>query len=154
MAQCRLPFSFNILSKLSPGQRPPALHGPRKRPRLEQKDGGANAPALRIPPDNWQIHHPALDIGNQSGREDGSSTSLPLVSLPRPARIADPGVGQPQAISPPKADGERTPTLTEGNPDSGTFTGGVRIWLKGMDFPALLPLFARFGAAVVPTVRT
>ena len=86
MAQCRLPFYFNILSKLPPGQRPPT-----KRPRPE----------------------------------------------PHPRQVY-----------------ERPPTLTEVNPDSGSTTGGVRIWLRGMDFPALLPLFARFGAAVVPTVRT
>ncbi len=150
MAQCRLPFSFNILSKLPPGPRSSAIPGTRKRPRPEEDDGdppapkkravrprmdGANALAPKSPPGNGQIHDPALEIGNQSaprGHEDGSSSSL--------------------AISPPKIDGERPPTLTEVNPDSGSITGGVRIWLKGMDFPALLPLFARFGAAIVPTV--
>jgi len=100
VAQCRLPFSFNIVSKLP------------------------------------------LGYGTRKG---------PLV-LPQPTPSADRGSVQPQPISPPKADEERNPTLTEVNPDSGSITGGVRIWLKGMDFPALLPLFARFGAAVVPTV--
>ena len=32
--------------------------------------------------------------------------------------------------------------------------GGARIWLQGKDFPAVFPLFARFGTAVVPTVST
>jgi hypothetical protein len=97
VAQCRLPFSFNILSKV------------RKRP---------------------------------------------PVPLPQPAQSPVRSSVQGRAISPPKADGEHTPTLTEVNPDSGSITGGVRIWLKGVDFPALLPLFARFGAAIVPTVCT
>ena len=57
-----------------------------------------------------------------------------------------------QATPPRRTDGERAPTLTEVNPDSGSTTGGARIWLKGVDFPALFPLFARFGNAVVPTV--
>jgi hypothetical protein len=103
VAQCRLPFSFNILSKLRPGQ-------------------GAR---MRLP-----------------------------APLPQPAPSADHSPVQPQTFSPPKVDDEHTPTLTEVNPDSGSITGGVRIWLKGMNFPALLPLFARFGAAVVPTVCT
>ena len=172
MAQCRLPFSFNILPKLSPRQRPPLSPegGRRKRPRPEQKDGDPvwlpefrrrkddpNARAPGITPGNGQIHHPGLVIDNQSapqGREDISSSSLSLVSLPQPAGSAHPSSVQVHAISLPKTDGERTPFLIEVNPDSGSTTGGVRIWLKGMDFPALLPLFARFGAAVVPTVRT
>lgn len=49
-------------------------------------------------------------------------------------------------------DGEPTPTLTEVNPESGPITGGARIWLKGINFPALFPLFARFGTTVVATV--
>ena len=102
MAQCRLPFSFNIVSKLPPG------------------------------------------YGTRKG---------PLV-LPQPTPSADRCSVQPQPISPAEADGELNPTLTEVNPDSGSITSGVRIWLKGMDFPALLPLFARFGAAVVATVGT
>ena len=44
------------------------------------------------------------------------------------------------------------PTLTDVNPEQGSITGGARIWLQGIDFPALFPLFARFGTAVVPTV--
>ena len=150
MAQCRLPFSFNIFSKLPPRPRPSTIPGTRKRPQPEADDGdprapkqrtvrrrmgNANALAPKNPPGNGQIHSPALDIGNQSsprGHEDGPSSSL--------------------VISTPKIDGERPPTLTEVNPDSASITGGVRIWLKGMDFPALLPLFARFGGAIVPTV--
>ena len=144
MARCRLPFSFNILSKLPPG---PRLSGTRKRPLLEEDDGDPPAPEQRTvrrrtddanalaPNNNGHGHGPAPDIGNQNaprGHEEGFSSSL--------------------AIPPPKIDEERLPTLTEVNPNSGSITGGVEIWLKGMDFPALLPLFARFGAAIVPTV--
>ena len=105
---------------------------------------GTNALALSNPPGNEQIHHPAPDIGNEStprGHEGISSSSVPL---PQPAQL--------QATSPLEMGEERPPTLTEVNPDFGPITGGVRIWLKGMDFPALSPLFARFGTAVVPTV--
>ena len=57
-----------------------------------------------------------------------------------------------QAIIPPVTDRQPTPTLMDVNPESGSITGGARIWLKGKDFPALIPLFARFGTAVVSTV--
>jgi hypothetical protein len=175
VAQCRLPFSFNILSKLPPGQRALAIHGTKKRPRPEEEDGDPPAPepravrrrrrqmddvnalALGHPPGNGQGHHPAPYIGNHGspqGREDSSSSSLPLVPLLQPAGSADLSSVRPQVIPPPKPDRECTPTLTEVNPDSGTITGGLRVWLKGMNFPVLLPLFARFGAAVVPTVCT
>ena len=59
-----------------------------------------------------------------------------------------------QTMSQPRTDGETTPTLTEVNPESGSMTGGATVWLKGMDFPATFPLFARFGTTVVPTVRS
>ena len=100
-------------------------------------------------------HDPALDMGHRSaprGHECNSSSSLPLAPLGQQAGSACLGPAHFQPISPLKADAERPPILTEVNPDSGSVTGGMRIWLKGMDFPALLPLFARFGAAVVPTV--
>lgn len=170
VAQCRLPFSFNFLSKLPPGLRLSTILDTRKRRRPEQDVGDPPASEQRVvrprmddagdlpptnPPGNEQIHHLAPDIGNQyapRGHNDSSSSSLPLAPLPQPAWSADVSSAQLQAISPPKIDGLRPPTLTEVNPDSGSITGGVRIWLKGMNFPALLPLFARFGAAVVPTV--
>jgi len=59
-----------------------------------------------------------------------------------------------QAIAPPGTDGDCAPTLTEVNPESGSLTGGARTWLQGTNFLAHLPLFARFGTAVVPTVRS
>ena len=52
----------------------------------------------------------------------------------------------------PRIDAEPIPTLTDMNPEQGYITGGARIWLKGMDFPAHFPLFAGFGTAIVPTV--
>jgi len=69
---------------------------------------------------------------------------------PRPIRLKTPN----QPIAPSWTEGESAPTLTEVNPESGSITGGATIWLKGMDFPALFPLFARFGTAVVPTVSS
>ena len=54
--------------------------------------------------------------------------------------------GAPHEEEPP------VPTLTEVNPEAGSITGGARIWLKGINFTALFPIFARFGSAVVPTV--
>ena len=80
---------------------------------------------------------------------DSSSASPPAVS---PPRNAVPWKAPNPVIPPPVTDGEGAPTLTEVNPEHGSITGGARIWLKGIDFPALFPLFARFGTAVVPTV--
>ena len=74
-------------------------------------------------------------------REGESSNTI---SPPQPPRNAGP--------NPPRTDGEPAPTLTEVNPKHGSIMGGATIWLKGFDFPALFPLFARFGTAVVPTV--
>jgi len=89
-----------------------------------------------------------VDDSNVLAHEDRPSGSLPTVQTSWPPRNADPSSVPLNTIE----DAERAPTLTEVNPDSGSTTGGARIWLKGIDFPALFPLFARFGNAVVPTV--
>jgi hypothetical protein len=85
-------------------------------------------------------------------REDSPSSPRPLVSLLESAWSVDPSPGQQQ---PPlrKADGERTPTLTEVNPDLGSITGGERSWVGGKDFPALLSC-PNSGHSTVPTVST
>jgi len=87
-----------------------------------------------------------------------SSGSLPVALPPHLPRNAGPNFDSldipHQTIVPPRADEEPTPTLIDVNPESGSITGGARIWLKGKDFPALVPLFARFGTAVVATVST
>jgi len=166
VAQCRLPFSFNVLSKLPRAPRPHETPETRKRRRPEQEDGDLPAPertVRRRMDGNGQVHHPAQDIGHPSapqGHEDNSSSMPPLVPPPQPAQnvalsSAELNTVKPpyRAASLPETTGERTPTLTEVNPDSASITGGVRIWLKGTHFPALFPLFARFGTAVVPTVR-
>ena len=129
----------------------PAAERRSVRPRKD----GANALAQRNLPCNGQNHYPALDMGHGSAPRGhkGNSCSLTLVPLGQQARSAGLGPAHFQAISPLKADAELPPILTEVNPDSGSVAGGVRVWLKGMDFPALSPLFARFETAVVPTVR-
>ena len=167
VAQCQLPFSFNVV---------PKLQGKRKRVDLEQEGDfptpeprnvrpRINGSAPRNPPGHDQNHLPAPGIdyhgpleGVQSS-EDSSSSSPPLAPPVQPLRSVGTSsatlnpTGPPnQAIAPPGAEGERVPTLTEVNPESGPITGGARIWLKGLDFPAVFPLFARFGTAVVPTV--
>jgi len=114
-----------------------------------------------------QIHHPAPDIDHQDAPEvvqryEGSTSSLPpLASPPVPPQNASSSSApldaiKPlnQPIAPPRTEGESVPTLTEVNLESGSITGGATIWLQGMDFPALFPLFARFGTAVVPTVSS
>jgi hypothetical protein len=53
---------------------------------------------------------------------------------------------------PPTPDKGRTPTLIEVSPELGPLAGGSTIWLRGLGFPPLFTLFARFGTAVVPTV--
>jgi hypothetical protein len=121
----------------------------------------------RYPPGNEGADHPMLppiDPGNvpRGGQHRGSSSpsasppSDPPVqppwnadSNPDPIRTQkDP----PQRINPPGTDGESSPALTEVNPEQGPLAGGARIWLKGIGFPPLFSLFARFGTAVAPTV--
>lgn len=169
MAQHRLPFSFNVVPRL-PNQ------GKRKRAQLEQegdppapeppavrrRKDDANVLAQTNPPQNHQVHHLAPGIDHQDALEgvqstDGSSSSSsPLVLPPQPphniSSSSAPLKPPNEAIAPPRTDVEPVSTLTEVNPESGSITGGARIWLKGLDFPAIFPLFARFGTAVVPTV--
>ena len=172
MAECRLPFSFKVEPRL------PAVKGKRKRPQIEQggdlptteprvirrRMGGANVTAQIYPPGNEQIHHLAhRDVPEVvQSCEDSTLSSAPLAPLTlslETSRSANSSsaplevIKLPnQAIAPPRTEGECGPTLTEVNPEQGTTTGGARIWLAGMDFPSLFPLFARFGTAVVPTV--
>ena len=88
--------------------------------------------------------------GGQYREGDSPNVPPPTVSPPQPPRNAGPN---PSPLFPwPRTDGEPAPTLTEVNPKRGSIMGGATIWLKGFDFPASLPLFARFGTTVVPTV--
>ena len=105
---------------------------------------------------------PAINLQDPSlcGQRRDASTSTPLSST-LPAQLPpNPGpncglLDTPhQAIIPPRIHRQPTPTLMDVNPESGSITGGARIWLKGKDFPAVFPLFARFGTAVVATVST
>ena len=166
MAQCRLPFSFNVVPKL------PRTGTRRKRKRLEleQTEGAALAPEPRSvrprlgdanvlvhshPPISEEIDHPAPAMNHQNSlraarsHEDGSfnSPSLALPTQPPPNANTN-----SEAIGPPRPDGDPTPTLTEVNPETGSITGGARIWLKGINFSSRFPIFARFGTTVVPTV--
>ena len=178
MAQCRLPFSFNVLAKLplKLRQRLLATQGRKRRAGFDQAEGSPPPPEPPLvpsrvgdpsvlsqgnPPSSGQIHHTALVVDQQDypqgvqSLEDSLSSSPPLVP-PQPGWNAGP-ISTPLptrqfTMQAPRTDGEPTPTLTEVNPESGPITGGVRIWLKGIDFPPLFPLFARFGTAVVPTV--
>ena len=91
-------------------------------------------------------------------RNGSPSSSLPLtlpVQVPPNAgRNSDSRNTPHRVINPPRTDRQPTPTLMDVNPESGSTTGGARIWLKGIDFPARFPLFARFGTAVVATVSS
>ena len=175
MARCQLPFSFNVMLKPQ-GPRFPAKHETRKRVQLEQTGGAPPAPeprlvqpkvvAQRNPPANINeyINHPApgidhhdTSIGAQTNEGNPSISPSLLLSL-GPPRNADPSCSAApievfdQAITPPITDEQRFPTLREVNPESRSITGGARVWLKGVDFPAHFPLYARFGTAVVLTV--
>ncbi len=119
---------------------------------FSQRDAGHewnDDPILAVNPRN-------VPQGGQYHEYDPSNVSPPTVSPPRPPQNARGPLSPWQApnpvIAPPRTDAEPTPTLTDVNPEQGSTTGGARIWLKGMDFPAHFPLFARFGTAVVPTV--
>ena len=178
MAQCRLPFSFNVLAKLplKLRQRLLATQGRKRRAGFDQAEGSppppepplapsrvgdANVLLQSNPPSSGQTHHTALVVDQQDSHqgvqslEDTLSSSAPLAH-PQPSwnvgLISNPLPTQQSTMQALRIDEEPTPTLTEVNPESGPITGGVRIWLKGIDFPALFPLFARFGTTVVPTV--
>ena len=177
VAQYQLPFSFNVVAKLKKvRERPPPAAG-RKRSRLQVEQSEDVPPKLdkrnvrprleghsQRAPGNEQTDEAMSviipwdsSLGGQH-REGSSSGSLPVALPPHLLRNAGPNVDSldipHQAIVPPRADEEPTPTLIDVNPESGSITGGARIWLKGKDFPALIPLFARFGTAIVPTVST
>ena len=170
LVQCRLPFSFNVLSRLPPGQpRLPATKSKRTRREMEGASSNANDrnvrtrfddPPSRNLPSHDQTDHPmgAFNPRSATQARDGSSSSpSPSASPPQDAApIPEPipwgPPQQQQGVVQPRTEDEASPTLTEVNPESGSVTGGARIWLKGMDFPARFPLFARFGSAVVPTV--
>ena len=177
VAQYQLPFSFNVVAKYCKiREKPPPVAGRKRsrhqveqsedmpprldqrnvRPRLEGHSQGA--------PGNERTDE-AMPVINPRGSSLGgqhcggsSSGSLPVVLPPHLSGNAGPNVDSPdvphQAIVPPKVDEEPTPTLMDVNPESGSVTGGARIWLKGKDFSATSPLFARFGTAVVATVST
>ena len=91
-------------------------------------------------------------LGGQYRGADSSNASPLADSPPQLPRNPGPWKAPNPVIAPPRIDGEPSPTLTEVNPERGSIAGGGRIWLNGIDFPALFPLFARFGTAVVPTV--
>jgi len=166
VAQCQLPFSFNVVPKL------PTTWGKRKRTQVEQTDPPApdtrtvrrrmdDANVLTSLTRDEQVHHPA---DHQDASEDvqpcedikpSSPTLVPSLDSRRSAGSSSARleVFKPtnQAIAPPRTDGECGPILMGMNPRSGSFTGGAEIWLQGADFPTHFRLFARFGTAVVPT---
>ena len=177
VAQQQLPFSFDVVAKhgQAPARPPPAAGGKRSRRDVEQPEGMPPEldqrnvrPRCEGPsqgaPGNERADRAIPTINpwdpplHDQYREGSPSSSLLLTLPPHLPRNAGPSfdsLNTPhQAIVPPRTDPEPTPTLTEVNPDSGSITGGVRIWLKGKDFPAHLTLYARFGTAVVPTVST
>jgi len=137
VAECRLPFSFNVVPKL------PAAQGKRKRAQVEQE---GDLPTIE-----------ARTVRRRMVMDSEETLVSPLVLSPnassRPAPL-DATKPPTQTIAPPVTEGESTPTLMEVNPESGSITGGATLWLQGMDFPTLFPLFARFGSAVVPTVSS
>ena len=163
MAECRLPFSFNILSRL-PSQKRKGPPEPDPPPRKNRRVGDSNVSVQRNSQRNGQLHYPGQAIGHQAAPRDiqsygdgsftprrtGQTHQPPQNPSSNPAPV---GINEPPDHT-TSTDRERAPTLTEVNPDSWSTTGGARIWLKGIDFPALFPLFARFGNAVVPTVST
>lgn len=179
MAQCRLPFSFNVLAKLPPELRQRLLttQGKKRRAHFEREEGTPPGPEPSLipppvgdvnvvtqsdTPNSGQVDHavdqPVSLLGVQSS-EDSLSRSPTLVRHPQPRWInagptSNPLPAQQSPMQAPRSDGEPIPTLTEVNPESGSITGGTRIWLKGIDFPIRCPLFVRFGTTVVPTVSS
>ena len=121
----------------------------------------SEGPSQRVP-SNGRIDDATPTINSRGpplcdphcGGSPSSSLSItPPTQLPPNAGPNSDLLNTPhQAVVPPTTERQPTPTLMDVNPESGSITGGARIWLKGKDFPALFPLFARFGTAVVSTV--
>ena len=164
VASYQLPFSFNVLSKLPHGQPNPRRAGmKRNRRQMEELEGIHLQRSVRPRLDDSSQGDPSTNVhvDTTSHLGDCSPCSAPpltplslLASDVLPSSESLKGIGAPDQASPaPETNGEPAPVLTEVNPESGPITGGTRVWLKGMDFPTASPLFARFGSAVVPTVR-
>ena len=183
MAQHELPFCFNVLARIreprsSPGVvRLSPMGVMRKTRRTEQLDGippGVHRsdvrprsmdPPQRDPPSHELIIHrmPATNLRDSpqgvQHQEASSSSSPSLIGPSGPFRNTDATPDSfnttipHRVINTPRTDGECGPTLTEVNPGSGHITGGARIWLKGVDFPAGFALYARFGTALASTVE-
>jgi len=176
VAQHQLPFSFNVVAKYCQARaRPPPAGGKRSRRQAEQLEGIPLTLDQRNVRPRFEGHSqevpgneradddmPVINLrdpplGGQH-REGSPYGSLPMILPPHLPLNASPNFDSldtpHQAIIPQGTDVEPTPTLIDVNPECGSITGGARIWLKGKDFPALFPLFARFGTAVVSTVST
>ena len=184
MAQYQLPFTFHFTADSPGQCARPSLAGVKRTARqMEELDELPEVDQRNVrsrldepsqgDTDGERDDHPMRAInprgstqGSQHHHNSPSSPSSPpspSVPPPQPLQAEGPKLASSDAIyrSPPsraailpRTDGESTPTLTEVNPEQGSITGGTMIWLKGADFPALFPLFARFGTAVVPTVRS
>ena len=177
VAQHQLPFSFDVVAKhgQAPARPPPAAVGKRNRRQVEQSEGmspeldqrnvrprcegpSQGAPGNERTDGAIPTINPRDPPLRDQYREGSPSSSLPLTLPPHLPRNAGPSfdsLNTPhQAVVPPRTDPEPTPTLIDVNPDSGSITGGARIWLKGNNFPAIFTLYARFGTAVVSTVST
>ena len=147
---------------------PPTSGAKRSRRQMEQSEEGpstldrrnvrlrSEGPSQRAP-GNERIDDPTPAINLRDPplcgpHRDGSPSSS--LSLTLPTQLPPSAGPNSEAIIPPNTGQQPTPTLMDVNPQSGSIAGGARIWLKGKDFPAVFPLFARFGTAVVPTVST
>lgn len=179
MAQYQLPLSFKVLPRIRPPKSSPAAgklsptKGKRKQRHMEQSDEllppvnrrkvrprSAEPPQIN-PPSNESANYPWLDTNRRDTPEDGQhqeASSPLLITFPgSSSEAASPDAlnsmkAPNQMIAQSRTGGEPAATLTEVNPESGSTTGGARIWLKGVDFPMHFPLYARFGTAVVATV--
>ena len=72
--------------------------------------------------------------------------------LPNPAKEVE-DLPAHEVTFPPRPYWESTPILIDMNPESGSMTGGMKVWLKGFDFSPGFPVFAMFGDVAVLTVR-
>ena len=177
VAQHQLPFSFNVVAKLDkkPARPLPTAGGKRSRHQVEQSEGispeldqrnvrprcegpSQGAPANERTDGATPTINPRDPPLRDQYREGSPSSSLPLTLPPHLPQNVGPSfdsLNTPhQAIVPSRTDPEPTPKLIDVNPESGSITGGGRIWLQGKDFPTLFTLYARFGTAVVSTVST
>ena len=167
VARCELPFIFEIISKSS------SSLGKRKRNTDEENASSSTVNVRNVRPRVEGVEDHAVTIDGRSNQlaaetqeplATGSSSEPPVEVASEPMSSMAPQKGSSYAAlsrPPPRPlrndlaiipePGSDT-SLNDTNPQRGSTNGGDRIALFGSNYPADIPLFARFGTHVASTV--